>query len=277
MNLIRTNSLQKIADVVIDFGAEHYAQNGLNTLQEYGTLVNVQNWPDYVKIFIKTDLLPQSLTFLKELKSKFHLHTGSSDICINEYPDVVGQILNSTKIASWVGNNLAEEDPRMLSIPIGFPRAEIKGGISIAANFLTPSMKKIEVLMTWNGDTSPKRLALRDLIAKDTEKRIFVQTERLDFKEYVQQLKESVYVICPEGNGIDTHRVYETILASSVPVVLKSPLWRMHREIGCIVLNDWSEVFQLPPITELQIDKTRALSLSAWSDRIYDHQKQFQR
>ena len=107
MNLLRTNSLQKIADVVIDFGAEHYAQNGLNTLQEYGTLVNVQNWPDYVKIFIKTDLLPQSLTFLKELKSKFHLYTGSSDICINEYPDIVGQILNSTKISSWVGNNLA--------------------------------------------------------------------------------------------------------------------------------------------------------------------------
>jgi hypothetical protein len=277
MNFIRTNSLQKIADVVLDFSAEQYAQNGFLALQEYGRFVNVESWPDYVKIFIKTDLVPQSISFLKELKSKFHLLTGASDICINEHPDVVSEILSYTKIVSWVGNNLDEVDPKMLSIPIGFPRSEIAGNTSIAAYFIKPSKKKIHILMTWNGDTSPKRKALKDLIAQDIDKRIFVQTQRLNFEGYVQQLNESVYVICPQGNGIDTHRVYETILSDSIPVVLKSPLWKMHREIGCIILNNWSEVFHLPLNTELKIDKSKALSLSAWSDKIYAHQKQFER
>lgn len=46
--------------------------------------------------------------------------------------------------------------------------------------------------------------------------------ERVELSVYSEYLHSHDYVLCPEGNGFDTHRVWETLYAGSKPVLLSS-------------------------------------------------------
>jgi len=41
---------------------------------------------------------------------------------------------------------------------------------------------------------------------------------------FLNSLASSRFVLCPPGNGIDTHRMWETLAAGAVPVVLRNPV-----------------------------------------------------
>jgi hypothetical protein len=87
----------------------------------------------------------------------------------------------------------------------------------------------------------------------------------------VKQLNRSHYVLCPEGNGYDTLRLYESILAGSIPVVLENPIMDMHRDLGCVVLQSWDQIADLPRQPVQKIDR-KLVSLSYWRDRLYEFQ-----
>ena len=48
-----------------------------------------------------------------------------------------------------------------------------------------------------------------------------IERENKDLVGYLDSLIRYKYVLCPEGNGIDTHRFWETIYAGSIPVSKK--------------------------------------------------------
>lgn len=271
MNVIRIDSLSKICDVAIDYPLDHYLASNLNLLEERRIRSEPELFPKFIKIFIKTDLIPQSLDFLKRIPNKYHLLTGASDICITKNRQLVSQIFNQTNIASWVGNNLEEIHPSMLSIPIGFTRTGYEEDWSSLLNFEKKIPKEIDVLLTWMGDTSIQRNMVKELVSKTSSSRIFIQESKLRYMDYVELLKKSQYVICPEGNGIDTHRIYETIYADAVPIVLNSPLWRMHRDLGCLIVNKWNDIFSLPVIP-INSNNNKSINLTYWMERIYKHQ-----
>ena len=67
-----------------------------------------------------------------------------------------------------------------------------------------------------------------------------VMQKRVD---YYTQLKITKFVICPPGNGMDTHRVYETLYFGGIPIIKTSFLDPMYKKLGgCWIVNDWSEV-----------------------------------
>ena len=43
----------------------------------------------------------------------------------------------------------------------------------------------------------------------------------MDNQEYKNNLNNHLFILCPEGNGLDTHRIWESIYLGSVPVVKK--------------------------------------------------------
>lgn len=45
-----------------------------------------------------------------------------------------------------------------------------------------------------------------------------------DLESFRSVLRDSMFVICPPGNGTDTHRTWESIYSGAVPVVLKGSL-----------------------------------------------------
>ena len=61
--------------------------------------------------------------------------------------------------------------------------------------------------------------------------------------EYFEMLPTYKFIISPEGNGIDCHRHYESLIAGCVPIVEDNPLIRKKYE-GCPILytKDYSEI-----------------------------------
>jgi hypothetical protein len=64
-------------------------------------------------------------------------------------------------------------------------------------------------------------------------------------RRFLEEIRESGLVICPQGNGLDTHRLYETLYMGAIPIVLRSSYqYRICRMFGWPVvgLREWRDV-----------------------------------
>jgi hypothetical protein len=60
---------------------------------------------------------------------------------------------------------------------------------------------------------------------------------------YLDKLRKYSLVPCPEGNGIDTHRLWETLYMGGTPVIIRSDyLPKSLNFLPVIQLNNWNEI-----------------------------------
>jgi hypothetical protein len=56
--------------------------------------------------------------------------------------------------------------------------------------------------------------------------------------------------ICPFGNGYDTHRLWETLYASRVPVVIRGAedigLFKLYEKLPIVILDEVKELLNFP-------------------------------
>lgn len=64
----------------------------------------------------------------------------------------------------------------------------------------------------------------------------------LTLKDYLNDLKNANFVLCPEGNGIDTHRLWETLYAGSIPVVKESITSRTLEGLPCVKVKNLEDI-----------------------------------
>jgi hypothetical protein len=75
--------------------------------------------------------------------------------------------------------------------------------------------------------------------------------------QYLQNLRTNGLVLCPEGNGVDTHRFWETLYMGGIPVVTKNPMMEFfYNNLPVIQLNDWSELEDRLLIEEQWLETT---------------------
>ena len=51
-----------------------------------------------------------------------------------------------------------------------------------------------------------------------------------------------MFSICPHGNGLDTHRVWEDLVLGCIVIVKRSSLDPLYKGLPVVIVNDWSEV-----------------------------------
>ena len=61
--------------------------------------------------------------------------------------------------------------------------------------------------------------------------------------DYLRKLREKPMVVCPEGNGVDTHRLWETLYMGGVPVVKNNELLNPLFDVLPVVrVCDWNQL-----------------------------------
>jgi hypothetical protein len=67
--------------------------------------------------------------------------------------------------------------------------------------------------------------------------------QNIEPSEYFTELPSYKFVVSPEGNGVDTHRTYEALMAGCIPIVEHNPYIENMYE-GCPILYtfDYSEI-----------------------------------
>jgi hypothetical protein len=130
------------------------------------------------------------------------------------------EIFESNENLLWFSQNVDVDHPRIFPIPIGFENSEWFAGL-----------KKTEVLMNSSRDKTvlcsamfnPRTYPERYKWLTHFQEQSFCFTKNCingqAFEEYAQKLSASWFSVCPRGNGIDTHRIWECLLCGTIPVV----------------------------------------------------------
>lgn len=150
--------------------------------------------------------------------------------------------------------NTTVEHPRLTSIPLGF----VDKQLPFLASFQRPDVPRdIEIYANFTQTTNDEtRRACIEAFKDDPR---VTWRSGLSVPEYYADLCRSQFVLCPEGTGIDTHRVYEALLCGATPVVLRNSLRPLYERLPVCILSTWTD-----PLSIQAGDASRLTNVSAW-------------
>lgn len=61
---------------------------------------------------------------------------------------------------------------------------------------------------------------------------------------FLEDIRNHTFVLCPRGNGIDTHRLWETLYMGSIPIVKRDVAHAGWMDLPILFVDDWKEVTQ---------------------------------
>jgi hypothetical protein len=176
------------------------------------------------------------------LKS-FVLITHNSDYNLLEDDPMIKRVLSSPLLKCWWGQNLCFVHPKMRPLPIGIANSMWEhGNLEYYRNI---NLDKTEdVYFNFNIATNPEKreVCFQAILHLCTIKTPTLSAEQgvadcafqmrngvkqmlpmVSVKENVTRLAKYQRCICPEGNGVDTHRLWEAIYLKCCPIVLETP------------------------------------------------------
>ena len=192
-------------------------------------------------VYIKTDLIKNRNNLLVkqsnwrdfdityDLSNVKILVTGHSDYDINE---TELDIINSSNLKLWLCQNKNYNHPKLLSIPIGLPNLEpgseihkIGGNLNKLYNASRVKKEIINlVYLNYSSWTYPlEREKVINLYSTKNwvtcEETIYSHEARDNFLHKVNNHK---FVFATRGNGIDTHRFWESLYLGVIPVIINN-------------------------------------------------------
>lgn len=148
----------------------------------------------------------------------------------------------------WFTTNVNIVNSKIESIPIGLEnnRWFIKERKKEKMENLVKQPKE---MINWlyvniNVKTNPEKRAFAYEMFKDKKwATCHYGSNGSNFDQYLFNITNHPFVLCPEGNGIDTHRFWETLYMGSIPVVKRNINNSFYEGLAPIVyVSDWQEV-----------------------------------
>lgn len=132
--------------------------------------------------------------------------------------------------------NTTVSHPMLTTIPLGF----VDRQLPFLSTFQRPECPRdIEIYANFTQTTNDaKRAACIRAYADDP--RVTWRTG-LSVSDYYADLCRSKFVLCPEGTGIDTHRVYEALFCGATPVVLRNSLSDLYSRLPVCIVDAWKD------------------------------------
>ena len=193
------------------------------------------------KIFCYTHNIELLSTKIHLFKNPFILITHNSDYCVNDNV-FVNTILNKKLLIKWFCQNLSYKHEKLELIPIGLANSMWKHGnldLFNDTNFINNIKKNKLTYFNFSINTNKnKRQCCYDKLNKKIE---WLNTISPD--KNLKRLSEYKFCICPEGNGYDTHRLWECLYLKVVPIVKDSEFTKIliEHNIPIVVLNEWDD------------------------------------
>jgi len=293
IDMISSNNIARRCNVVFSEYISKKAFNKLNLSD-----VNVYDSGDNFVLYktIKFDLRENDIIFtthffLKDLISKLSKVNKLKNIKLvthwsDEPIDKKLFELKPSCISEWYGINVNHDDPNLIPIPLG-----IAGDFSTKnllandfTNFEKKSSKEHLLYINFQKNTNNNE---RTNIAQifDDKKWALLKEPNLSLNEYKDDLSKSTFVLCPHGNGFDTHRLWETLYAGSIPIVKKHLTFKTLENLPVLFVDDFNEVdYELLIKTKNNIEQKSydysKLSLDYWvsifnSKKISSNNSQF--
>jgi hypothetical protein len=159
--------------------------------------------------------------------------------------DTVADAIPPDNVKIWFTTNVNVTHERVQSIPIGLENDRWYPEKKLFMASVTKKKKEFKKMLYLNHNiaTNPsKRQAPYDAL----EGKPWVSSIRgingQGIKEYIDDIYNHPFVVCPEGNGIDTHRVWECLYVGTIPVQIRNINNQFYTDLPILFINDWSEL-----------------------------------
>jgi hypothetical protein len=165
-------------------------------------------------IFCPSNRIEEFLDLYEKQISPKILIFGNSDEEFTDFPFKIPTSVNRIYL-----QNCQFEDERIKLLPIGLEN--LKLGVNGSPKLLINNeLKKKRILIGPFGPTHQERFDIAKL-QNSVGPWDFI-SERFTPEEYSRVAASYSFIAAPRGNGIDTHRFWETLYRGAVPIVLNS-------------------------------------------------------
>ena len=285
INIISGEKIQEIANIYLginnDINNNSYFYNQTN---KYKNMLDINSNYDNPKIVFcygyQINILSDKL---KYFTNDFILITHNSDKNMIDNDTYIKNIYNCSKLLKWFSQNLCFEHSKLFLLPIGIANNQWKHGSSFHIYYNTLTNTLTNTSNTIQENKKSKSIYFFFEISTNKEKRqncynsVIKKIQFLNkISEYenFKRLSEYEFCICPEGNGVDTHRFWEALYLKCIPIVVNSQfidIIKKNINVPMIILNSWDEL----DINNLQeyntfdfTDNEKYLNLDYYLDKI---------
>ena len=189
-------------------------------------------------IFCYTDRLNEFETLVKTLKmmqNKFILIFHNSDNC---FDDKHIQLFEELPLLQHIyTQNMNTVHPKVSALPIGLcNRSE-----GLQGTYETEVEKTNNIYFHFTISTN--KVKRQECYEKIIKKGVEWKPNKIHYPKYLLELKTYKYCICPEGNGIDTHRFWESLYMNVIPICKKNVLVQyFSKYFPIVLLDDWDDL-----------------------------------
>ena len=193
-------------------------------------------------IFCNTAQLDNLFYHLKKSKFKnINLITHQTDLLITK------KIFNKKPkcIKNWYTVNAGFTHDNLKPIPIGIASSFSKKNLNSSdfKLFDENNFLNYEVSLYINFQQNTNFKERRNIVKHfQNEEWVTIDEPNLDKENYMKSLRENSFILCPWGNGIDTHRLWEVLYSGSIPITKKHPTYNYEHKLPILFVNNFEEV-----------------------------------
>ncbi len=237
--------------------------------------------------FCKTDFLSSLFENLYTHQEPSILITGNSDYLITD--DVISH--KPKCIKKWFAQNAETENELVTGIPMGIENHEqcIIEGHGVG---WPHAKKKIELLSNshmgqpikniyanFSLDTHSSRKGVYDICYSQNTITTSVSSNHREinkrsYEQYIDDILDHRMVVCPRGNGVDCHRVWEVLYLDRVPIIKREMAMNYFEELPIIYLDNWLELTNMDMIVKkynkVKNNSRKMLNFDSWKKLIQD-------
>ena len=238
-------------------------------------------------VFCKTDYILQDFEKISKLNRDITFITGNSDYGITD--DIVKNSPKNIKI--WYAQNALSNHKKIQPLPIGIENKEPSVRLNHGVGYFDRVSQKENIFNTIDARSiEPKKFMYSNFVVhnnpthRSIAKEISVQQDYIDWEQPDLSLEqlflrflEYKMVLCPVGNGIDTHRLWEVLYCNRIPVTIKVgdfKIYSLYEELPIVILDSYSELLNQERIEEKYqkaVNKkydTQILETTYWENKI---------
>jgi hypothetical protein len=214
-------------------------------------------WNNPSKIFVYSHCLPQFIKWIPFMKNKFCLISHNSDMNIDS---TFLPLLESDLLICWYAQNVIFTHPKLFCLPIGIANScWAHGDINLLRKVaMRGETKTRDFYFYFNVDTNN---VARNTCKNMLEKKGLTFGNPTKYEIYLLELSQCKYAICPEGNGVDSHRLWECLYLGVIPIMVRGGVFteRFGAAFPCIIYDNWAEFdkesLRMKPINQINQNK----------------------
>lgn len=194
-------------------------------------------------IFCNTNLVTELFKDLRKIKNIKNL-----TLITNQTDDEIDKKLFLKKprsIFNWFSVNVTYEHSNLIPIPLGlsnnYSPKNLRASEFNSITFSKEFNKNKLMYLNFNVNTNTSLRAPLESIYKN-EQWSYYEKNILTLEDYSKNLKEFKFVLCPQGNGIDTHRIWEALYSGAIPVVEKHISHKNLEGLPILFLDDLKNI-----------------------------------